>query len=130
MPQINLDLALAEPRRRSKRRRSNDTIRMHRLPVCSETGKVRYRDHDQARDGLVSAKEARMRDESAGVQSRRREARSYKCPECRGWHNTSLALWVEATPVDAAVAAATTIIHLNTGLAMNTVTATQTRVAD
>jgi len=92
---FDMTLAAVEPRRRTKRRRGHDTIGLHRLPTCSATGKVRYRDHAQASDGLESAKEARIRDERAGKVSRRREPRSYKCPDCGGWHNTSIPQRVE-----------------------------------
>ena len=97
------------PRKNSKRRRGNETISLHRLPKCEATGKVRYRDHAQANDGLVSAKEWRKRSEAEGRASRRREARSYKCPDCRGWHSTSIAEWIESPRVDHVTSAAQSI---------------------
>ena len=105
MKQFDMNQSAAEPRRRSKRRRGHDTIGLHRLPTCSATGKVRYRDHAQASDGMQSAKEARSRDERAGITSRRREARSYKCSECGGWHNTSIVQWIDVPREEPAAAA-------------------------
>lgn len=111
MQHFDMTLPTAEPRRRAKRRRGHDTIGRHRLPHCPTSGKVRYRDHAQASDGLRSAKEARLRQQSAGVESRRRETRSYKCPDCRGWHNTSRSRWVEV-PVVAPPAATDGPLHV------------------
>lgn len=92
-----IDPRITATHRRRAKRRGNDTIGSHRLPTCTTSGKVRYRDHDQARDGLVSAKEARLRSERVGQESRRREARSYRCTDCRGWHTSSIATWVESS---------------------------------
>ena len=78
-----------------KRRRGSYTIGKHDLPTCPTTGKVRYRDHRQASDALSSTRWKRRLDELDGISSRRNETRSYRCPDCGGWHITSIANWVE-----------------------------------
>lgn len=89
MTYTDINLMTPLPTKSSRRRRSTETIRKHRLPTCPTTGKLRYRDHDQARDGLSSSKERRLRVESEGLTSRRHEIRTYKCSFCAGWHSTS-----------------------------------------
>ncbi len=89
MTSTDINLTIPLPPKVARRRRSAETIRKHRLPTCPTTGKIRYRDHDQARDGLGSTTERRLRVESEGFTSRRREIRTYKCSFCAGWHSTS-----------------------------------------
>lgn len=81
--------------RRPKRRRGDYTIGKHNLPICADTGKVRYRDHTQARDGLGSAKWKGRLDAHEGIETKRHETRAYKCPECNGWHTTSITTWTK-----------------------------------
>lgn len=50
--------------------------RTHRLPQCAATGLARFRDRHQARDGAKAM--------TAGAQGR--DASTFACPECRGWH--------------------------------------------
>lgn len=64
----------------------------HELPTCVHTGKIRYRDQDQAGYALAQMRSAKTRAEVAGRKSRRREARTYPCGGCGGWHATSQAL--------------------------------------
>ncbi|ROQ69199.1 hypothetical protein EDD93_3696 [Streptomyces sp. 840.1] len=45
------------------------------------TGKIRYRDRLAAAIALAST--------SRSTASRREEARTYRCRQCRGWHLTS-----------------------------------------
>lgn len=59
--------------------------RTHRLPQCTATGLARFRDRHQARDGAKAV--------TAGAPGR--EASTFACPECRGWH-------VETRQADAA----------------------------
>ena len=54
--------------------------------------KVRYRDSREAKQALWSTANKRVRDEKAGLASARREARTYRCGICRGWHLTSQVL--------------------------------------
>ena len=62
----------------------------HSATHCPDSGKRRYRDHQEAIRGLHSTTAARnLGDE------RRRECRVYECSECRGWHLTSLAMYPE-----------------------------------
>ena len=89
MTTTDINLTIPLPQKSARRRRSTDTIRRHRLPTCPTTGKLRYRDHDQARDALGSTTERRLRAESEGLTSNRREIRTYKCSFCAGWHSTS-----------------------------------------
>lgn len=91
--------------RRPRRRRGNDTIRKHRLPICPTTGKVRYRGREQANDGLSSAKWQKRRDLRNGKETRRHETRAYRCPECAGWHTTSKKTWIDHEPANAAAPA-------------------------
>ena len=53
---------------------------------CGATGKVRYRDHREARDVLHSAQASRA---LHGERSARREIRAYDCYRCHGVHLTS-----------------------------------------
>lgn len=60
--------------------------------------KVRYRDSREAKQALWSTSNKRVRDERAGRGSNRREARTYRCGICKGWHLTSQVLasdWVK-----------------------------------
>lgn len=84
--------------RRPRRRRGNYTIGRHNPPRCATTGKLRYRDHRQASDALSSTRWRRRLDQLDGIESKRNETRSYKCPHCGGWHITSIANWVEPSP--------------------------------
>lgn len=56
---------------------------------CPSTGKVRYRDHHEATLSLKNMRRARTVATLDGVPTNRREDRSYKCPDCKGWHLTS-----------------------------------------
>lgn len=87
-------------RRGPKRRRGNATIGKYSPPVCAASGKLRFRDQHQASDALSSAKWKRRYDEFSGVESRRKEARTYQCAHCGGWHLTSIATWIEAPGAD------------------------------
>ena len=55
------------------------------IPVCSPNGKKRYRDKKSAIQVLQVAQAAAALDPG----SRRRESRTYRCPDCNGWHLTS-----------------------------------------
>lgn len=57
-------------------------VRRHPAPKKCRTGKRRYRDKLDAAMALSSTQSPRARGD-------RREARSYKCPHCKGWHLTS-----------------------------------------
>jgi hypothetical protein len=54
--------------------------------------KVRYRDSREAKEALWSATNKRTRDQKAGRNSARAEARTYRCGKCHGWHLTSQVL--------------------------------------
>jgi hypothetical protein len=64
----------------------------HELPTCPRSGKVRYRDHAQARFALSGMRALRLAAEANGVESARQEVRVYQCGMCDGWHATSQAL--------------------------------------
>lgn len=51
--------------------------------------KVRYRDSREAKDALWSTRKQRQIAEREGRNSNRREARTYRCGKCRGWHLSS-----------------------------------------
>ena len=63
---------------------------------CGATGKVRYRDHREARDVLHSAQASRA---LHGERSARREIRAYDCFRCRGVHLTSQEAHSERSPL-------------------------------
>ena len=48
--------------------------RTHRLPICSETGLIRFRDRHQARDGVKAL--------ATGAAN----TNTFACPACRGFH--------------------------------------------
>lgn len=56
---------------------------------CPKTGKVRFRDQHQATQALERIHKNKSRAESKGVETKRREQRSYYCASCEGWHLTS-----------------------------------------
>lgn len=55
--------------------------------TCRPTGKIRYRTHLDAKLALLRT--------TRNTDSRRAkdEKRAYSCPDCRGWHLTSLTTW-------------------------------------
>lgn len=65
--------------------------------TCPATGKRRYRDKREAVTALHRAQNAGQLAEDLGLDSNRREVRSYQCPSCQGWHLTSWLEWY-ATP--------------------------------
>lgn len=60
--------------RAAARRPGKAKTRSHRLPICAETGLVRYRDRHQARDGVKVLATAGTR------------ASTFACHACRGFH--------------------------------------------
>lgn len=62
---------------------------------CS-TGKIRYRDKQEAIEALHRAENTRKFSEQDGLATRRNEKRVYKCPTCAGVHLTSIAVWYTA----------------------------------
>ena len=75
-----------EPVRPARRRR---TRRAQDIPTCVSSGKRRYRDKKSALQVLRTA----VATAALNPDSRRREQRAYKCPDCRGWHLTSRPAW-------------------------------------
>lgn len=69
-------------------------LRGRRADICPVTGKVRWRDHEEAIQALHVAMNAKATARSYGVESRRNECRVYVCPACRRWHLTS---WMTAS---------------------------------
>jgi hypothetical protein len=57
------------------------------------SGKVRFRDHEQAVDALHRSANRRHFADQDGRQTRRQEIRSYNCKFCKGHHLTSQELW-------------------------------------
>ncbi|CAM3825485.1 hypothetical protein SMNI109538_14775 [Smaragdicoccus niigatensis] len=55
------------------------------------TGKRRYRDGELAKHALRNVRMMRQLAEELGVETRRRECRSYRCDGCNGFHLTSWA---------------------------------------
>lgn len=56
---------------------------------CPATGKIRYRDGDDAGLALKGLSRARSRADLEGASHRIRVVRKYACPACGGWHLTS-----------------------------------------
>ena len=65
----------------------------NRASVCFTTGKRRFRDHRYAVRALHNAARCRAEAHVHGLETIRRERRSYLCEECNGWHLTSQAEW-------------------------------------
>ena len=65
--------------------------RFHRFPTCLATGKVRFGERHDANLFLEHARHSRAAQQLEAGQPRRRETRSYRCPDCHGWHVTSQA---------------------------------------
>lgn len=74
-----------------------------KFPVCNATGKIRYRERNDAKKVLEHAKHVR-----AGAAIYEDEChwgivRAYKCEHCGGWHTTCQAEWkpkvVECEPL-------------------------------
>jgi hypothetical protein len=63
------------------------------LGKCPTTGKVRFRDDVEAKSALQRAKSQRKQSAETGSQTRRHEARTYRCKDCGGWHLTSNERW-------------------------------------
>ena len=74
---------------------SNRVIRRprRRADVCPLTGKIRWRDHEEAIRALHATQNANATATFHGIESRRNECRVYDCPACGGWHLTS---WQQA----------------------------------
>ena len=70
------------PKTRQKPRRPR---RASDIPVCSPNGKKRFRDKKSALQVLQHAQATA----ALHPDSRRRETRTYRCPDCNGWHLTS-----------------------------------------
>ena len=66
---------------------------------CPTSGKVRFRERNDAKLALTLAAYRRTRSDDSG-EPRRREVRTYRCAACRGWHLTSMPAWA-STSADA-----------------------------
>lgn len=62
----------------------------HRYPTCQMSGKVRFRDRKDAKLALREAFYVRAAERGRGAEITRREVRAYSCPDCHGWHLTSV----------------------------------------
>lgn len=54
----------------------------NQLPRCTKTGKIRHRNHLEAKIILSTCG-------SPKAGAAREEKRAYKCKHCKGWHLTS-----------------------------------------
>jgi hypothetical protein len=70
---------------------SKQVIRRHRrrADICPATGKIRWRDHEEAIRALHTTQNAKATATFYGAESRRNENRAYACVACSGWHLTS-----------------------------------------
>lgn len=64
-------------------------VELSKLKGKCETGKVRFRDRQEAIEALHRAENLRKFSEQDGLATRRNEKRIYKCPLCAGHHLTS-----------------------------------------
>jgi hypothetical protein len=71
--------------------RTSSTRARHRFPPCLSTGKRRLGERKDVKLALRAARQARSVAHLAGVESARHEVRGYRCPDCHGWHLTSMA---------------------------------------
>ncbi len=62
----------------------------HAWPICITSGKARYGERKDAQQALVKAAHTRTRAQVEGGHTRWTVVRSYRCPDCHGWHLTSL----------------------------------------
>lgn len=61
----------------------------HHHPICTITGKVRFRELKDIKIALRRADRDRSRARANQVACSRHEIRAYDCPDCGGWHLTS-----------------------------------------
>jgi len=83
-------------RRGPRRRKGSATIGLHTKTYCPVSGKVRFRDHQQAAEALEAARWQRDWELATFATSGRAETRAYRCsePACNGgWHLTSIRVW-------------------------------------
>jgi hypothetical protein len=71
-------------------------VEISKLKGRCSSGKIRYRDKLQAVSALHRIETARKFDQEDGLETKRTEKRTYKCPECAGIHLTSLTKWYPA----------------------------------
>lgn len=64
-------------------------VRSKRRKAVKRCQKIRYRDSREAKDALFRTKLRKGREEADGLESNRREARTYRCGKCFGWHLSS-----------------------------------------
>lgn len=77
------------PTQRRERRVARRNQKRAGLQRCVASGKRRFRDHREAVVALQRAASQRRLAELEGVDTHRREVRTYECVVCRGWHLTS-----------------------------------------
>jgi hypothetical protein len=56
---------------------------------CQMSGKKRFRDRKEAKRVVIYARRMKLRAEREGYLTNRFENRTYRCPDCGGWHVTS-----------------------------------------
>lgn len=67
-------------------------VRRH-LDRCSTSGKLRFRDKQEALNAVHAALVSRQFAEVDGSTTTRQERRAYSCASCHGWHITSQESW-------------------------------------
>lgn len=72
-------------------------VRRH-LDRCSSSGKLRFRDKQEALKAVHAARVSRQFAEVDGSTTTRQERRAYSCAGCHGWHITSQESWGGAPP--------------------------------
>lgn len=68
---------------------NNRSTKCFRPNYCPMSGKVRFRDHEEAVEAIKAAATQRQWHAAEGTETRRRECRTYRCEVCKGWHLTS-----------------------------------------
>lgn len=71
-------------------------VEISKLKGRCSSGKIRYRDRQEAIQSLHFIETGRKFDQEDGIETKRTEKRTYKCPECSGIHLTSIAKWYPA----------------------------------
>lgn len=75
-----------------RHRRTPGACKRH-FSKCEATGKIRYREWNDAKQALGHARHVRAIAENDGAVCRWNIIRAYKCGFCQGWHTTSKELF-------------------------------------
>lgn len=69
------------------------SVNISKLQFRCNSGKVRFRDHQEAVASLQRIKRSAVVEIQEQGWTNRNEVRSYQCGSCKGWHITSSETW-------------------------------------